>query len=501
MNDTLIIDNTTSWKTNIHIETEKYSIQNGIFAETPFSVEIFSTCTTTPSQTNISYTFEANGNEKVPDWVSLNNTTGKLEGTAPTAKYRNTYSFILNSSWTSVPAGNSQQVIEITVSPNTKGTTASSIATVASQSTVMMVGAWAVGTSFTIGFPPSGLYLILQLLQIIILLMIIDPFIPTSIRDYIEGQSFALANFNFLPSPNIPVVNIPVTWLDSKQPIEILKSLGLDSKSSLVNNFSFISIFWVVLLIHIILRYILVCENSEGEQQSKFRVFWNWLKLKLLDIIKYTVYLRLILETHESMLLSATSEINLFDLPQIPDILSFIFAWVILIFSISLPIIAFYYFWINREEYDPNVKFLFMEFFADIRNSKFSRMYMPLVLTRRVLFVCSIIFLNSAPRELIYSILLSNFHIYSVFIINLGSQIPCLAAIIWTKPFQTQINNIIESVNEIFLTFIIILMFGINSKSKWKTYEDFFMTILIIDSLAITGIMIGNNLNCFLYYV
>ena len=412
VDDTFIIDNTTSWQTNIHTETETYSIDSGILSDTPFSVKTFSTCTTTPSQTNITYTIEANGNEEVPDWVSLNDAIGKFEGTAPTAKYTKTYSFILNSSWTSDPPGNSQQIIEITVSPTTKGTTASMVATTTSQSAVMIGGASAVGISFAIGSPPLGLYLILQLLQIIILLMMIDSFIPTSIRDYIESQSFALANFNFLPTANIPVVNIPVDWLDSKQPVEILQSLGLDSKSTFVNNLSFIIILGVVLLIHIMLRYILVCRNLEEEQQSKFKRFWNWLRLKLLDIIKYAAYLRLILEAHESMLLSATSEINLFDLPQTPDIISFIFAWMVLIFSISLPIIAFYYFWINREEYDPKVKFFFMEFFADIRNSKFSRLYMPLVLTRRVLFVCSIIFLNSAPRELIYSILLSNFYIY-----------------------------------------------------------------------------------------
>ena len=140
VDDTLIIDNTTSWQTNINLETEKYSINSEILSKTPFSVETFSTCTTTPSQTNITYNIEANGNEEVPDWVSLNDATGKFEGTAPTAKYSNTYSFILNSSWTSDPPGNSQQIIEITVSPTTKGTTASMVATTTSQSAVMIGG-------------------------------------------------------------------------------------------------------------------------------------------------------------------------------------------------------------------------------------------------------------------------------------------------------------------------------------------------------------------------
>ena len=38
----------------------------------------------------------------------------------------------------------------------------------------------------------SKLYIILNLLQIIMILFLIDPFIPESVKRYLEGQSFSL---------------------------------------------------------------------------------------------------------------------------------------------------------------------------------------------------------------------------------------------------------------------------------------------------------------------
>ena len=131
------------------------------------------------------------------------------------------------------------------------------------------------------------------------------------------------------------------------------------------------------------------------------------MKTTIIDIIKYSMYMRLIIEAHESLLLSSTSEINLLDFPKLSDIVSFFFAWFVLLFSISLPILAFYYFWIKRHKYDPDSKFFFMEFFADIRFSKYARLYMSLMLTRRVVFVLIVIFLSNTNRYFVFPLLIS----------------------------------------------------------------------------------------------
>mmetsp|Transcript_20278 Transcript_20278/g.17958 ORF Transcript_20278/g.17958 Transcript_20278/m.17958 type:complete len:96 (-) Transcript_20278:862-1149(-) len=93
------------------------------------------------------------------------------------------------------------------------------------------------------------------------------------------------------------------------------------------------------------------------------------------------------LETHESMLLSATNEINQMEFHNTSSYFSFIIAWLILGVGLALPVIGFYYFWTKRHNFDPNKNFVFMEYFADIQDSKFARIYMPILLTRRIAFI------------------------------------------------------------------------------------------------------------------
>ena len=148
------------------------------------------------------------------------------------------------------------------------------------------------------------------------------------------------------------------------------------------------------------------------KEKSIIEVFWNWLRVKILDIITYAVYIRLFMESQEAFMLSATSEIrhNLFGsgkLEKIETISSFIFACFVLIIAFLLPVSAFYYYYKHRNGYDPKNKFFCMEYFTDMKNRKYARLYTPIVLARRFLFIAVIIFLNDTPRIFIYSFLIS----------------------------------------------------------------------------------------------
>jgi len=121
------------------------------------------------------------------------------------------------------------------------------------------------------------------------------------------------------------------------------------------------------------------------------------------------MYLRIFIEAHEAMLLSATSEIYHKDVEEIEFFFSYIIACAVFILSIALPIISFYLYLKYRKQFDPNKKFFFMEFFADIRNISIARLYMTLLLTRRIVFVSVIIFLDFSPREFQYSLIISKF--------------------------------------------------------------------------------------------
>ena len=62
----------------------------------------------------------------------------------------------------------------------------------------------------------------------------------------------------------------------------------------------------------------------------------------MIDTIKYMIYLRLFIEAHESMLLSATSEIYQKDMKETRFIISYLIGCAVFLFSIALPITAFY---------------------------------------------------------------------------------------------------------------------------------------------------------------
>ena len=79
------------------------------------------------------------------------------------------FSFILNSTWTTDPAGDSQQVVNLTVKPYVVTGVIFLINRV--QVAAVVEGAFAIGITMMNFSPPSGLYSIINLLQMIILFL------------------------------------------------------------------------------------------------------------------------------------------------------------------------------------------------------------------------------------------------------------------------------------------------------------------------------------------
>ena len=73
-----------------------------------------------------------------------------------------------------------------------------------------------------------------------------------------------------------------------------------------------------------------------------------------------------------------------------------------------MPALALILFYSHRKEYDPEEKLVYMEFFADLKNTSWARAYTAALLIRRVSFVAIVIFMSrEVDRTIIYCILLS----------------------------------------------------------------------------------------------
>jgi len=118
-----------------------------LYSRQKFSFEAYSTCTFDENITHISYEIISSNGQEVPDWITLNSSTGKYEGRAPRVVKEKVYSFILKSTWKSASAGESEQEVLITVNNDVPLTTAGMVASSASTGAVASGGGAAAGAS------------------------------------------------------------------------------------------------------------------------------------------------------------------------------------------------------------------------------------------------------------------------------------------------------------------------------------------------------------------
>ena len=181
---------------------------------------------------------------------------------------------------------------------------------------------------------------------------------------------------------------------------------------------------------------------------------WNKFRPGMLNYFMYVAYGRLLLESNETMVLSTINEINSFDTSTSSTTVSLVLAMLVILSLMTFLIYAWYLAFTFIKNYDPEKKFVLMEFFIDIKHNASARFHTPLMLLRRVVFVIVIIPLAVAGPNFIFPVLL-------VF------ELPYLFFVIKVRPFQEWNENFIEIMNECFYSAFIVLFWILNSEERW----------------------------------
>ncbi|CAI2371551.1 unnamed protein product [Moneuplotes crassus] len=464
---------TTLWQTSVNRFNEPVTIE--VNPSFPFDKFVNATCSIGTS-TPISYTFTNTDSESNTDWLTFHESNLSLSGTPPDSESDKVYKYNVVASWTTTPSGTSTTEI-IVDSKHKEVTTAGDVAEATAQAQVGIAAGIAVFNAALTGAPPTSLWSLLNQLQMLLLLMLIDEYTPSDINEFLEGTSFVMLNFNFLPAGDIPGIDIPIDWFDFGEPGEKIQNLGIESFSTFVNNFSLVCAFILVTALHIVLKVIPWFKNKNHPNCVIRNI--AIIRDKIIDIIFFGVYARLLLEAHETMVISSALEIREFDTSSASIFLSHLISWVFLLLCLIIPTFALYLFYTHRNQYDPEKKTPTMEFFEGLKNNKWARFYSFLLLFRRVLFVLIVIFMSrNVHRAYIYSILLV-------------AQLAYFGTLIYLRPFEELQDNIIELVNELFLIGVICYLFAMTSGDKWtNSATSWFMIILTINCLIVLAIMI-----------
>ena len=85
---------------------------------------------------------------------------------------------------------------------------------------------------------PSGLWIMINGYQALMLLLLTGAYFPKPLTDYLSGLNFTLFSFNFVPVLSLPYNKEAKSWIDYDVDNDYLKTIGLNSGSTLINNFN-----------------------------------------------------------------------------------------------------------------------------------------------------------------------------------------------------------------------------------------------------------------------
>ena len=98
---------------------------------------------------------------------------------------------------------------------------------------------------------PVGIWLIINLFQMLMLLILTGAFIPETVRRYLSGLNFVFLNFDFIQFHRIPFISHFYLWMKFEQMNDDLRDIGIDYGSSIINNISFVILTLMLIVTHI----------------------------------------------------------------------------------------------------------------------------------------------------------------------------------------------------------------------------------------------------------
>ena len=309
---------------------------------------------------------------------------------------------------------------------------------------------------------PIGIWSIIHLFQMLLLLILTGAFIPETVRRYLIGSDFTQLSFNFIPICKVPFFSDLCSNAKFEQQSNDLRDIGIEYQSTIINNIQLCTIIIILILSHILIALIKKRAKT-GKCEKLINVMFQ--------MLTFTIYLRLILESTQYILLCSVSEIYKFEVSSMYAKISLIVAC-----NVTAALCAFYFFiiyefqatkiWLNRKYHSYSE-----ELFAGLKDNTKARSYSILLFTRRIILSTMLICLQEF--NFIYRVISFAF-----------VQVPYCIIIISIRPFAQVSNNIVEAINELLLAISTSFLLYYNEQDKWKNYIEKSYVYLITGSSA-----------------
>lgn len=154
---------------------------------------------------------------------------------------------------------------------------------------------------------PQGLWMSMNQFQLIIMTLLTNAYTPKKVVDYLAGMKTTTCSFGFLPFKKIPGFDRLVQWFDYDIKFYKLDYFGVESGSAFVNIFSLACILALIVFFHIFFLILYKAIYNKPKSKPSKCMGKTWF------VFSFMIYIRLILQSSQFMILASYSELVEFD--------------------------------------------------------------------------------------------------------------------------------------------------------------------------------------------
>ena len=328
----------------------------------------------------------------------------------------------------------------------------------------------------------SSIWSIINHAQLYFLFLLTRAFIPVDVKNVIAKSKIALNPLSFINIGSIGESNFISRNFQFGLSNPILDSFGIESDSTIYNVLYLFLLPLLVAVIHLGIYGIHILLFRWITRENWIAKTVKWAVLKIYTILTFGYYIRFILEINQYLLVSSINEIYNWNTSQSSRIVSLISAVLILIFCFVLIICTFMLSLSSYEVIEETHNKL-GEFYWGIKMQKKNKIHIPLMLSRRMIFISSLICLTSVNSQILIGVLSFLQLLWFVYLVIL-------------RPYKEFKGNLIEIIWEMYFLTLLTALIWLNSDEKWtKLSTNMYMWIMTSSSFVVTIIAFSKIFN------
>ena len=296
----------------------------------------------------------------------------------------------------------------------------------------------------------------LNQMQLILLLPLIGPFVPSKVVQFIAG-TVSFINLKAIFNPfeffreNIHILSIAFNDFTYNQRISYLSLIEFENQSTLNNMISYIFILFLFFTIHFI---VLLCSKIFIKAFKRIKLLNN-IAEKLYKWFTLGLYIRWLFEIYLYILIACLSELYLFRFNNTDHLASKIISAIVFAFCIFVIVVCLLLILIGSPTVSVSRHRPCGHCFDGLQRSKLRRVHALLFFVRRTAF-CMLILLFADLAMLV------KVWLYAAM------QFAYLTTVWVLRPFEQKKDNVIEIINEFIYLILCLILTYLNAPERWS---------------------------------